>query len=58
MLLEDFVKQPRSELIRNWKALDTFAEGKLKQTCIDVYKKLFSFVSLLQNFNIEISDLN
>lgn len=58
MLLEDFVKQPHSELIRNWKALDTFAEGKLKQTCIDIYKKLFSFVSLLQNFNIEISDLS
>ncbi|MCR5764032.1 MAG: DUF5312 family protein [Treponema sp.] len=58
MLLEDFVKQPRSELIRNWKALDTFAEGNLKQKCIDVYKKLFAFVSLLQNFDIEISDLN
>ncbi len=57
MLLEDFVK-PRSELIRNWKALDTFAEGKLKQKCIDVYKKLFAFVSLLQNFDIEISELN
>ena len=57
MLLEDFVK-PRGELIRNWKALDTFAEGKLKQKCIDVYKKLFAFVSLLQNFDIEISELN
>lgn len=57
MLLEDFVK-PHSELIMNWKALDTFAENTLKQKCIDVYKKLFAFVSLLQNFNIEISDLN
>ena len=57
MLLEDFVK-PRGELIRNWKALDTFAEHNLKQKCIDVYKKLFSFVSLLQNFDIEINDLN
>ncbi len=56
MALEDFVK-PHSELIVNWKELDHFAEGKLKQMCIDVYKTLFNFVSLLQNFQITISDL-
>ncbi len=55
MALEDFVK-PHPELIRNWRDLDRVAEGKLKQRCVDVYKKLYAFISLLQNFHIEISD--
>ena len=58
MALEDFVKVPHSKLIVNWKELDHFAEGKLKQMCIDVYKTLFNFVSLLQNFQITINELN
>ncbi len=55
MLLEDFVK-PHPTVMRNWKDLDRFAEGKLKQRCVDVYKKLYNFISLLQNFNITISE--
>ena len=55
MLLEDFVK-PHPDIMRNWKDLDRFAEGKLKQKGVDVYKKLYSFISLLQNFNIAISE--
>ena len=56
MLLEDFVKAPQSEVIINWKDLDRFAEGKLKQMCIDVYKQLYAFISLLQNFQIVITE--
>ncbi len=56
MLLEDFVK-PHSEVIMNWKDLDRFAEGKLKQKSVEVYKKLYNFISLLQNFNITISEV-
>ncbi|MBP5158343.1 MAG: hypothetical protein ILP18_10800 [Treponema sp.] len=55
MLLEDFVK-PHPDLMRNWKDLDRYAEGKLKQKGIDVYKKLYSFIALLQNFDISISE--
>ncbi|MBQ9539186.1 MAG: hypothetical protein IJU95_07935 [Treponema sp.] len=55
MLLEDFVK-PNPSIIRNWKDLDRFAEGKLKQMGVEVYKKLYNFISLLQNFNIAISE--
>ncbi len=58
MVLEDFVKSPHSEIIINWKELDHFAEGKLKPMCIDVYKKIFSFVSLIQNFEITIEETN
>ena len=55
MLLEDFVK-PHPEIIMNWHDLDRFAEGKLKQKSVDVYKKLYNFISLLQNFNISITE--
>ncbi len=55
-MLEDFMKLPHSQLIINWKDLDRFAEGKLKQKCVDVYKKIFAFVSLLQNFDISIKE--
>ncbi len=56
MLLEDFVKLPKSELLMNWKELDHFTEGALKEMCIDVYKKIFAFVSLIQTYHIEIDE--
>lgn len=56
MLLEDFVKMPRSELILNWKDLDHFAEGHLKEMCVDVYKKIFAFVQIMQNFQIKVEE--
>lgn len=55
MVLEDCIK-PHPTLIRNWKDIDHFAEGKLKQMCISVYKEFFSFVSLMQNFHIEVNE--
>mgnify|MGYP002622196850 CR=1 FL=1 len=57
MLLEDFVK-PHPEVIMNWHDLDRFAEGKLKQKSVEVYKKLYSFISLLQNFEVSITEAN
>ncbi|MCH5290130.1 MAG: hypothetical protein J1D88_00020 [Treponema sp.] len=53
LILEDFVKVPNNELIMNWRHLDSYAEGNLKNMCIDAYKKIFSFVSLLQNFPVD-----
>lgn len=55
MILEDCVKK-HQELILNWNDIDHFAEGQLKQMSIDAYKKIFAFVSLIQNFPIEISE--
>jgi hypothetical protein len=55
MILEDCVKQ-RPTLIRNWKEIDHFADEKLRQMCVDAYKQIFAFVSLLQNFPVEIRE--
>lgn len=55
MILEDCVKK-HQELILNWTDIDHFAEGQLKQMSIDAYKKIFAFVSLLQNFPIELTE--
>ncbi len=55
MILEDCVKK-HQELILNWNDIDHFAEGQLKQMSIDAYKKIFSFVSLMQNFPIELTE--
>ena len=54
MALEDFVKAPHSEIIINWKDLDHFAEGTLKNQCITVYKTIYAFVQLTQNFNVQV----
>lgn len=56
MCIEDFAKAPRSELILNWKDLDKFAEGNLKQKSVSVYKKLFNFVQLMQNFQVSVNE--
>ena len=56
MLLEDFVKFPHSELLLNWKDLDHFAEGKLKELCITVYKKIYSFVQLMQAYQVRVEE--
>ena len=55
MILEDCVKKTPA-LIINWKDIDHFAEGQLKDMSIAVYKKIFAFVSLLQTFPIELTD--
>ena len=56
LCIEDFAKAPRSELILNWKDLDKFAEGTLKQKSVAVYKKLFNFVQLMQNFQVSVNE--
>lgn len=55
MILEDCVKKTPA-LIINWKDIDHFAEGQLKDMSIAVYKKIFAFVSLLQTFQIQLTD--
>ena len=38
----------------NWKEINHFAGENLKNMAIEVYKKIYLFVSLLQNFPVEI----
>ncbi|MBQ5433037.1 MAG: hypothetical protein IIU30_06245, partial [Treponema sp.] len=52
--LEDFMKAPHSQLIVNWKDLDRFTEGKLKTKAVTIYKTIYSFVQLMQMFNIQL----
>jgi hypothetical protein len=53
MLLEDCIKQPRSEVIINWKELQHYADQDIKTMGVAAYKKIYLFVSLLQNFPVE-----
>ncbi len=49
MLLEDIEKK-KPELIINWAELVHFAERPIKEQGIDVYKKIFHFVTLMKFF--------
>lgn len=46
-LLEDYEK-PTKELLMNWKELEHFSDGSIKQQGVAVYKKLYLFVQLMQ----------
>ncbi len=46
-ILEDFEKAPHG-LISNWKELELNADRPIKEWVVDVYKQIFSFVSLMQ----------
>ena len=46
-LIEDYSK-PKGEILMNWKELDRYAELPIKTLGIEVYQKLYLFVSLLQ----------
>ncbi|MCR5723824.1 MAG: DUF5312 family protein [Treponema sp.] len=49
MLLEDYQKK-NPEMITNWKELDRFAEHPLQELGVEVYKKIYLLVTLLQNY--------
>ena len=48
-LLEDHEKQ-RPEMLINWKELDRFAEVPIKDLGVDLYKRIYLFVSLMQMY--------
>ena len=52
-LLEDYIKQPKNELIINWRELEKYSDDNLKNTMVTIYKKIYYFVSLLQSFITE-----
>jgi transcription elongation GreA/GreB family factor len=47
MLIEDYEKKNHS-LILNWREIDMAAENKAKERMLDIYKKIYYFVQLLQ----------
>lgn len=49
MLLADYQKKT-PELVTNWNELDRFAEHPLQELGVGVYKKIYLFVTLMQNF--------
>ena len=48
LLIEDYQKQ-RPELMTNWKELDRFAETPIKDLGVNVYKKIYLVVQLMQS---------
>ena len=47
LLIEDYQKQ-RPELMTNWKELERFAETPIKELGVNVYKKIYLIVQLMQ----------
>jgi len=47
LLIEDYQK-PRPELMTNWKELERFAETPIKELSVNVYKKIYLVVQLMQ----------
>ncbi len=48
-LLNDFTHK-RSEYIINWKIIDNRFDGKLKEKLVEVYKRIYSFLKLIQYY--------
>lgn len=46
-LIEDY-NRPKGEVLMNWKELDRYAEHPIKQISVEIYKKLYLFVNLMQ----------
>ncbi len=46
-VIEDYQK-PKGEIVMNWKELDRFAEHPINQLSVEVYKKMYLFVQLIQ----------
>jgi len=49
-LIDDYDKAPHWEILINWKEVDTASENSVKSRMVNVYKKLYYFVQLLQLF--------
>lgn len=49
VLIEDY-KKPKPEVLTNWKELERFAEHPVDELGIEVYKKMYLLVQLMQEF--------
>ncbi len=48
-LIEDHAL-PKPVIVQNWKELDKFFETPIKEFSVDIYKKIYLFVQLMQNY--------
>ena len=48
-LIEDYVL-PKPVIVQNWKELERFIETPMKEFSVDIYKKIYLFVQLMQNY--------
>lgn len=48
-LIEDYVKQ-KPVLVQNWRELERFLEHPMKEFCVNIYKKIYLFVQLMQQY--------
>ena len=51
-LLEDFSKE-KHLIVQNWKELEKFFEVPFKDFSVNIYKKIYLFVQLMQNYIVE-----
>jgi len=49
VVLEDYGKKPH-ELLSNWKELNSAANNEIKEKIMEIYKKIYYFIQLLQYF--------
>ena len=48
-LLEDYVL-PKPILVQNWKELEKYIDAPMKEFSVDIYKKIYLFVQLMQTY--------
>ena len=48
-LLEDYVL-PKPLLVQNWKELEKYIDAPMKEFSVDIYKKIYLFVQLMQTY--------
>ncbi|MBN1411966.1 MAG: hypothetical protein JW969_14050 [Spirochaetales bacterium] len=49
-ILDDYSANPHN-LIINWKEIDTFTDNRIKKQVIEIYKKIYYFIKLLQYYS-------
>lgn len=54
-LAEDYTKT-KPAVIANWKELDKYAEIPIKDMCVDLYKKIYLLVTLIQTSIVSMED--
>jgi len=48
-LIEDYA-QPKPTIVMNWKELDKYVEAPIKEFMVNMYKKIYLFVQLMQQY--------
>ena len=49
LLIEDYVK-PKPVMVQNWRELERYIEHPMKEFSVNIYKKIYLFVQLMQQY--------